>query len=151
MFSVRKVVPTFRLATRAGPAAAPAANCIRIQWCGFAVSPALQAKVDGFKKAIETHLPKDGKNVVFATAWLATDNVFVALMAKHFPEVLKGMNLVAIDTMHLFPTTLTCAELVQKKYGKQALWKAPADVTTLEEFNAKYGDCEEMDSADFDG
>ena len=27
--------------------------------CGFAVSPGLQAKVDGFRKAIETHLPKD--------------------------------------------------------------------------------------------
>ena len=26
--------------------------------CGFAVSPGLQAKVDGFRKAIETHLPK---------------------------------------------------------------------------------------------
>ena len=32
----------------------------------------------------------------------------------------QGMNLVAIDTMHLFPTTLTCADLVQKKYGKKA-------------------------------
>eukprot|EP00933_Yihiella_yeosuensis_P043616 TRINITY_DN384_c0_g1_i3.p1 TRINITY_DN384_c0_g1~~TRINITY_DN384_c0_g1_i3.p1 ORF type:complete len:683 (+),score=195.91 TRINITY_DN384_c0_g1_i3:61-2109(+) len=110
----------------------------------------LQTKVDEFNRAIEAHLPKDGKKAVFATAWLATDNVFVALMKKHFPEVLDGMNLVAIDTMHLFPATLVCAKQVQEKYGKQALWKMPKDVKTLEEFQATYGDCEELDSADFD-
>ena len=33
---------------------------------------------------------------------------------------------------------------------KPALWKMPADVTTREEFELKYGDVEEMDSADFD-
>ena len=149
--SLRKAIPAFRITAtlRSSQTSAPVA-CLHLKIRGFATSPELQKKVDGFKKAVETHLPKDGKNVVFATAWLATDNVFVALMAKHFPEVLKGMNLVAIDTMHLFPTTLTCADLVQKKYGKQALWKAPADVTNLDEFVAKYGDCEEIDSADFD-
>jgi len=122
------------------------------QQSGFASvsSAALQEKVDNFRRDIEKHLPKDGKKAVFATAWLATDNVFVALMKTHFPEVLEGMHLVAIDTMHLFPETLTCAKLVQEKYGKQALWKLPADVTSLEEFQLKYGDCEEMDSADFD-
>merc|ERR1719387_560593 len=60
------------------------------------------------------------------------------------------MSLVAIDTCHLFPETLTCAKLVQEKYGKQALWKAPEGVANRDEFEAKYGDCEEMDSADFD-
>jgi len=110
----------------------------------------LQSKVDDFQRDIEKYLPKDGKKVVFATAWLATDNVFVALMRKHFPEMLKGMNLVAIDTMHLFPEALVCAKAVQEKYSKQALWKAPNGVTTLDEFVAKYGDCEELDSADFD-
>jgi len=113
-------------------------------------SSALDAKVEKFKTEIAQHLPKDGKRAVFATAWLATDNVFVALMHKHFPEVLKGMNLVAIDTCHLFPETLTCAKLVQEKYGKQALWKAPEGVTSRDEFEQKYGDCEEMDTADFD-
>merc|ERR1719499_2065475 len=118
---------------------------------GFAsLSPALQTKVDGFRRDIERHLPRDGKKVVFATAWLATDNVFVALMRKHFPEVLDGMNLVAIDTLHLFPEALECAKLVQEKYNKQALWKQPAGVNNIEEFAAKYGDVEEMDAADFD-
>jgi sulfate adenylyltransferase len=110
----------------------------------------LQSKVDDFRRDIDKYLPKDGKKVVFATAWLATDNVFVALMKEHFPEVLKGMHLVAIDTMHLFPETLVCAKLVEQKYGKQALWKTPNGVSTLAEFQAKYGDCEELDSADFD-
>jgi len=113
-------------------------------------SSGLQGKVDAFKKEIETHLPKDGKRVVFATAFLATDNVFVALMREHFPDVLAGMHLVAIDTLHLFPETLVCAKLVQEKYGKQAMWKLPAGVTNIAEFEAKYGDCEEMDAADFD-
>ncbi|CAE7858821.1 unnamed protein product [Symbiodinium sp. KB8] len=99
---------------------------------------ARQSKVDDFCKHVDAHLPKDGKKVVFATAWLATDNVFVALMRKHFPEVLTGMNLVAIDTLRLFPTALECAKLVEEKYGKK------------DEFIAKYGDCEELDSADFD-
>jgi len=110
----------------------------------------LQSKVDDFCKHVDLHLPKDGRKVVFATAWLATDNVFVALMRKHFPEVLTGMNLVAIDTLHLFPTALECAKLVEEKYAKKAMWKMPKGITTKDEFIAKYGDCEELDSADFD-
>jgi len=113
-------------------------------------SSTLQSKVDGFRREVELHLPKDGKKVVFATAWLATDNAFVALMHEFFPEMLTGLNLVAIDTLHLFPETLECAKLVQEKYGKAALWKLPKDVSTLDEFEAKYGTAEEMDSADFD-
>jgi len=116
------------------------------QRAGFSV----EAKVDTFKTNIAQYLPKDGRQTVFATAWLATDNVFVDLMHKHFPEILKGMHLVAIDTLHLFPETLACAQLVQDKYGKAALWKMPEGVTTLEEFNQMYGDCESMDHADFD-
>lgn len=121
--------------------------CVFSQRCaGFAS----KAKIEKFQEDIAKHLPKDGKKTVFATAWLATDNVFVALMHKHFPEVLKGMNLVAIDTLHLFPETLECAKLVQQKYGKEALWKMPDGVTTRDQFEQKYGDCEEMDHADFD-
>eukprot|EP00408_Alexandrium_pacificum_P010960 CAMPEP_0171230804 /NCGR_PEP_ID=MMETSP0790-20130122/39583_1 /TAXON_ID=2925 /ORGANISM="Alexandrium catenella, Strain OF101" /LENGTH=720 /DNA_ID=CAMNT_0011697023 /DNA_START=96 /DNA_END=2256 /DNA_ORIENTATION=- len=116
---------------------------------GFS-SSALQSKVDAFRSDIEKHLPKDGQRVVFATAWLATDNVFVALMRKHFPEVLDGMSLVAIDTLHLFPEALECARLVEQKYSKKALWKLPNGVTNIEEFSAQYGDAEDMDSADFD-
>jgi len=110
----------------------------------------LQSKIDQFKKEVEQHLPADGSKVVFATAWLATDNVFVALMKEHFPQVLSGMNLVAIDTLHLFPPTLVCANQVEEKYGKKALWKMPEGVQNREEFELKWGDVEEMDSADFD-
>jgi len=111
---------------------------------------ALDDKVASFKAHIEKHLPADGKGVCFATAWLATDNVFVALMHDHFPKVFAGMNLVAIDTMHLFDTTRPCADQVEVKYNKKALWKVVDGVTNREEFNQKYGDCEEMDTADFD-
>merc|ERR1740129_1658944 len=113
----------------------------RLGSAGYSAS-ALQSRVDDFRRDVEKHLPRDGKKVVFATAWLATDNVFVALMRKHFPEVLDGMNLVAIDTMHLFPETLECARLVQEAYAKEAIWKLPEGVTTLEEFVARYGDAE---------
>merc|ERR1719321_1593613 len=60
------------------------------------------------------------------------------------------MTLVAIDTLHLFPETLKVADEVQTKYGKQALIKLPQGVSTRDEFEATYGDCEEMDVADFD-
>jgi len=113
-------------------------------------SASLQAKVDSFRKDVELYLPSNGNKVVFATAWLATDNVFVALMHEFFPDMLNGLNLVAIDTLHLFPETLECAKLVQEKYGKGALWKLPKDVSTPDEFEAKYGTAEDMDSADFD-
>jgi sulfate adenylyltransferase len=119
----------------------------RAAFSSFATS---QTKIDRFKEDIDKHLPADGKHVAFATAWLATDNVFVALLKDHRPKVLEGMTLVAIDTLHLFPSTLTCAELVQKRYGKQALVNLPDGVASHDEFEAKYGDCEDMDVADFD-
>merc|ERR1719235_752213 len=52
--------------------------------------------------------------------------------------------------MHLFDTTFDVAKAVEAKYGKKALWKLVDGVTNREEFNDKYGDCEEMDHADFD-
>jgi len=113
-------------------------------------SSALTGKIDKFQADMDKYLPADGKGVAFATAWLATDNVFVALLRDHCPKVLDGMTLVAIDTLHLFPTTLVTAQQVQDKYAKKALLKLPADCTTREEFEAMYGDCEELDSADFD-
>merc|ERR1719326_456352 len=113
-------------------------------------SAALQSKINKFKADVDTHLPADGKHVAFATAWLATDNVFLSLLKEHRPKVLDGMSLVAIDTLHLFPSTLRCAELVQTKYNKQALVKLPSGVSNCDEFEAQYGDCEDMDVADFD-
>lgn len=113
-------------------------------------SAKLQGKIDKFKEDIDNYLPSDGKQVAFATAWLATDNVFVALLRAERPKVLDGMTLVAIDTLHLFPETLKCAELVQTKYNKQALVKLPSGVSNRDEFEAQYGDCEDMDVADFD-
>ncbi|CAE7904846.1 sua1, partial [Symbiodinium microadriaticum] len=50
--------------------------------------------------------------------------------------VLTGMNLVAIDTLHLFPTTLECAKLVEEKYAKKAMWKMPKGITTKDPMQA---------------
>lgn len=118
-----------------------------LQGRGFS---SIQSKISKFQGDVDRYLPADGKQVAFATAWLATDNVFVALLRAHRPAVLDGMALVAIDTLHLFPSTLVVAENVQTKYGKKALVKLPQDVTSREEFEATYGDCEELDVADFD-
>ena len=107
-------------------------------------------KVDRFQRDVETYLPANGDRSVFATAWLATDNVFVALMRTHFSKICDGMSLVAVDTLHLFSETHEVAKRVQAKYNKQAKIYFPLDVKTPGEFEAKYGDCEEMDHADFD-
>jgi phosphoadenosine phosphosulfate reductase len=113
------------------------------------ISPLLP-KIEQFNKDVEQYLPADGHRVAFASAWLATDNVFVALMHEHHPKALQGLSLVAIDTMHLFPETLKCAEEMQAKYGKQALLYTPKGITTRDEFEAIHGHCEEMSHADFD-
>mmetsp|Transcript_112363 Transcript_112363/g.317854 ORF Transcript_112363/g.317854 Transcript_112363/m.317854 type:complete len:697 (+) Transcript_112363:70-2160(+) len=150
MFSAQ-TLPALLFRRSARGSAALLTKGLRHRPAAFATSTAeLQEKVEAFKKDVALHLPRDGQRVVFATAWLATDNVFVALMREHFPAMLDGMSLVAIDTLHLFPETLECAKLVQEKYGKQALWKLPSGVSTQAEFEAKYGDVEDMDSADFD-
>ena len=106
--------------------------------------------MDTFRRCVDKHLPPSGKGVVFASAWLATDNVFVALMRQHYPELLDGMGLLGVDTLHLFPETLDVAARVQAKYGKRAAEYKPADVSTRAEFVARYGDAETMNHADFD-
>jgi len=81
----RIAVLGFRTAPHAVGSRPAAVLCLFSRKAGF--SSSLDGKVDQFKSAISQHLPKDGKGAVFATAWLATDNVFVALMKNHFPEV----------------------------------------------------------------
>jgi hypothetical protein len=39
--------------------------------------------VDSFRRAVDNHIRGDGKGAVFATAWLATDNIIVHLLHKH--------------------------------------------------------------------
>lgn len=120
-------------------------KCLFEQPLGFP----LEAKVDAFKIDIARCLPSDGRRTVFATEWMTTDNVFMDLMQKHFPEILKGMSLVAIDTLHLFPETHACAHRVQDRYEKAAIWKKPDGVETLEEFNQLYGDYESLDQTEY--
>lgn len=110
----------------------------------------LQKHIDGFRSNVEKHLPHDGKGVVFTSAWLASDNVIVGLLHDHFPEILKGMHLVGVDTLHLFDETHQVTDAVQKKYNKEAKIYKPKGLETREDFNAKFGDCESLDHADFD-
>jgi len=96
-----------------------AARIVFARGRGFASA----AKIEQFKADVAKHLPADGKGVAFASAWLATDNVFVALLKAHCPKVLDGMTLVAIDTLHVFPEALVTADAVQSKYGKKSFDK----------------------------
>ena len=43
----------------------------------------------------------------------------------------SGMNLVAIDTLHLFPTTLECAKLVEVLCGLGLLWFDDSNIRTF--------------------
>ncbi len=110
----------------------------------------LQKNIDTFRFNVEKHLPQDGKGVVFTSAWLVSDNAIVALLHDHFPEVLKGMDLVGVDTLHLFPETHDVTDAVQAKYKKTAKIYKPKGLSTRADFNAKYGDCESLNHADFD-
>ena len=115
------------------------------------VSPsALTTLEDAFRRDVEKHLPGDGKGVVFATAWLVSDNVIVALLHKHFPELLRGMGLAAVDTLHLFPETHVVADAVQFKYGKKAAVFKPVGCETKADFLARFGDAEVLSHDQFD-
>lgn len=116
----------------------------------MATQPRLRTLEDSFRGAVERHLPKDGKGVVFASAWLATDNIVVHLLHKHFPEVFSGFSLLAVDTLHLFPETHAVKAAVEAKYGKPARVFKPAGCETRADFEARYGHCEALNHADFD-
>jgi hypothetical protein len=71
-------------------AAAPLAR--RASTAAASSAPRLQKLDDAFRTDVERHLlPKfaSGKGVVFASAFLATDNIIVHLLHRHFPELLQ--------------------------------------------------------------
>ena len=57
-----------------------------------------------------------------------------------------------MDTLHLFPETLACAEAVQARYGKAAAVFRPLGLETRAAFEARHGAgaAEAMPNADFD-
>lgn len=99
---------------------------------------------------MDAHSPAGGVGLTFASAWLATDNIVVHLLHKHYPEHLRNFTLLGVDTLHLFPSTLEVAAAVQAKYGKKASGFKPAGCETRADFVAKFGDCEVINHADFD-
>ena len=106
---------------------------------------------DEFRRAVDANLQRDGKGVTFATAWLASDNTIIALLKAHYPELLAGMNVLAVDTLHLFPETHVVAEAVQARYGKKAALYHPIGAPTRAAFEAKHGGtAESLPHAEFD-
>lgn len=110
----------------------------------------LAPKIAAFRKSVEAHLPADGKGVVLATAWIVTDQIILDLLAREFPEICKGMSLVAVDTLHLFPETLDLMRETQARYGKEAKIYLPLGCKTTADFNAKFGHCETTSHDEFD-
>lgn len=110
----------------------------------------LQAKLVQLVKDVETYLPPDGRGVALATAWLNTDNLIVALLARLFPSLWEGVQLVAVDTLHLFPETYVLAEQIQEAYGKRAIVTKPLNVNTKSEFESLHGKAEETSAAEFE-
>ena len=108
----------------------------------------LRALEGGFRSTIEAHLPKSGKGVTFASAWLATDNIVVHLLRKHFPEM--QWSLLGVDTLHLFPETHAVAAAVQAKYGIKAAFHKPIGCETRADFERLHGHAEKLNHADFD-
>ncbi len=109
----------------------------------------LRSLEDGFRSTIESHIPASGKGVTFASAWLATDNIVVHLLRKHFPEM--QWSLLAIDTLHLFPETIAVAREVQEKYKIRARFFKPLGCETRADFERVHGGtAETINHADFD-
>ena len=140
------------LAASSSPLRRSASSASTSASAAAAAAPSARARAleDSFCRAVEQHLPADGHGVVFATAWLASDNTIVHLLAQHFPTLFANSGLLAVDTLHLFPETLEVAERVQRRYGKRAAVFRPLGLETRADFVAKYGEAEAMPNADFD-
>ena len=81
-------------------------------------------------------------------ARLTTDNVLVALSRSHSPSVLSGVRLVAIDALISGGPWVCGAGSAEVRQA--GTLEAPMCVSSREKFIATYGDCEDVDSADFD-
>jgi len=101
-----------------------------------------------FRSVVEARLPASGAGVTFASAWLATDNIVVHLLRKHFPEM--KWSLLGVDTLHLFPETHAVAAAVQARYGVAAALYKPVGCATRADFEARHGSAETLNHADFD-
>jgi len=88
----------------------------------------------------------EGKNSVIITAWLVTDNV-IADLFKRFTNARP--ELVAVDTLHIFPETRTCAKEMDS-IGLKTLWYKPKGCETLEDFQKKFGHYNALKDDDFD-
>jgi 3'-phosphoadenosine 5'-phosphosulfate sulfotransferase (PAPS reductase)/FAD synthetase len=102
------------------------------------------------RRVLYCHRPNTSGSFVCSSAWLVSDNVIVALLHKYYPELLQGMGLAAVDTLHLFPETHIVADAVQRAYGKQAAVFKPLGVETKAEYINKYGDAELISHDKFD-
>lgn len=96
----------------------------------------LQA-IDDFKKAIQ--FSSDGAaKPVLTTALLAGDQVILHIL--HKAGLLKEIQVMFIDTLHLFDETYDFLEKVEQHYGFKAATFKAKDCETRADFDDKYGD-----------
>ena len=92
---------------------------------------------DDFKKAIE--FSSDGAaKPVLTTALLAGDQVILHIL--HKAGLLKEIQVMFIDTLHLFDETYDFLEKIEQHYGFKAATFKAKDCETRADFDDKYGD-----------
>eukprot|EP01120_Amphizonella_sp_Union-15-10_P011526 TRINITY_DN490_c0_g1_i1.p1 TRINITY_DN490_c0_g1~~TRINITY_DN490_c0_g1_i1.p1 ORF type:complete len:710 (+),score=161.80 TRINITY_DN490_c0_g1_i1:74-2131(+) len=110
----------------------------------------LDYKIEQFQNDVKRHLPSSGDGVVLASAFIVSDNVLVDLFHKNFPEFFSGMNILGVDTLHLFPETLDLWRRMEQRYGKRIPTFKPLGCETRQDFERIYGQAEKLSHADFD-
>lgn len=87
--------------------------------------------------ATMTKVTEVKEHPTFTTALIAGDMVILDQIAKQ--GLLDKIQIVFVDTYHLFPETPLFMKEVEKHYGFKAKWYHAVDADTEEEFHEKFG------------
>ena len=109
----------------------------RSMWESRLAALELQA-IDDFKKAIGEFSSDGAAKPVLTTALLAGDQVILHIL--HKAGLLKEIQVMFIDTFHLFDETYDFLEKVEQHYGFKAATFKANDCETRADFDDKYGD-----------
>lgn len=98
-------------------------------------------RIDYLEKALGKTMKKVSEvkeHPTFTTALIAGDMVILDQIVKQ--GLIDKIQVVFVDTFHLFPETPLFMKEVEKHYGFKAKWYHAKDAETEEEFHEKFGD-----------